>query len=373
MQRYPPPPPVRPFPGGMEEQRSTAGIAASSPQPPHSHPPPPTVSAYTYPQALAGGGQGPPPMHAAQSVQGSVPQFPMYYPPSAPPPSASASTMAMAPPSIGRPVPTIDTSNLGSTNLPPSPHYGLQRSTSFSSTGSGSNTHSTTTGMRRNTSRIDPGQMPRPDKPPVNIVFYTKGAATNNPPSSGGGGATSSSSSSSANRKNPPSCNAIYTAIDTGNATPRHLRCTTVAPPGTRDLLLQTGLPFAIHATPFAAIEEGEESIPLVDLTRLPPETEREKEEDCPPRCTNPKCRAYINPNVIWCQADNGRSWTCNLCLTAGIPVPEWYYAPLDPVTGLRIDRNHRPELSRGSVDFVVGEEYCEKPPKVSYCVHYSL
>jgi hypothetical protein len=150
-------------------------------------------------------------------------------------------------------------------------------------------------------------------------------------------------------------------------------------------------LPFAIHTTPFAAVEEGEEAIPLVDLTRAPGRTqpldrerERQREsdkhnqkveeiEDCPPRCKNLSCRAYINPNVLWCAQDNGRTWTCNLCLTAGNRVPDWYYAPLDPITGLRIDRNYRPELTRGSVDFVVGEEYCDAPPKVNLNVCMSF
>lgn len=55
--------------------------------------------------------------------------------------------------------------------------------------------------------RIDPSQMPRPDKPLVDVVFHTK---------SGSG------------RRNPPSCNSMYTAIDTGNCIPRHMRCTLV-------------------------------------------------------------------------------------------------------------------------------------------------
>ncbi len=168
--------------------------------------------------------------------------------------------------------------------------------------------------------------MPRPDRPPVDLVFHTK---------SGSG------------RRNPPSVNAQYTAIDTGNATPRHIRCTTAAPPCTKDLLNQTGLPLAIHATPFAPVDvtAGEEPIPVVDFLG-----------ESPPRCNNPKCCAYVNPQVVW--TDNGRTWTCNLCGRGGNVVPEWYYAPIDSVSGLRVDRNHRPELVRGSVDYVVGDEY---------------
>ena len=60
---------------------------------------------------------------------------------------------------------------------------------------------------RSDANRIDPSQMPRPDKPLFDVVFHTK---------SGSG------------RRNPPSCNSIYTSIDTGNCIPRHIRSTLV-------------------------------------------------------------------------------------------------------------------------------------------------
>ena len=56
--------------------------------------------------------------------------------------------------------------------------------------------------------RIDPSQMPRPDKPLQDVTFHTK---------SGSG------------RRNPPSCNSLYTAVDTGNCIPRHMRTTLVS------------------------------------------------------------------------------------------------------------------------------------------------
>ena len=69
---------------------------------------------------------------------------------------------------------------------------------------------SPTSGLRRNTdsSRIDPSQMPRPDRPVMDVVFHTK---------SGSG------------RRNPPSCNSLYTTIDTGNCAPRLMRTTLVS------------------------------------------------------------------------------------------------------------------------------------------------
>ncbi len=39
------------------------------------------------------------------------------------------------------------------------------------------------------------------------------------------------------------------------------------------------------------------------------------------------------------------------------------YYCSLDG-SGYRLDRKDRPELSRGSVDFVATHEYCQRPPQ---------
>lgn len=68
--------------------------------------------------------------------------------------------------------------------------------------------HSPASGGGGGGGRIDPSQMPRPDKPMLDVVFHTK---------SGSG------------RRNPPTCNSVYTAVDTGNCIPRHMRCTLVS------------------------------------------------------------------------------------------------------------------------------------------------
>lgn len=69
---------------------------------------------------------------------------------------------------------------------------------------------SPTSGIRRgpDPSRIDPSLMPRPDRPVMDVVFHTK---------SGSG------------RRNPPSCNSLYTTVDTGNCAPRLMRTTLVS------------------------------------------------------------------------------------------------------------------------------------------------
>lgn len=42
--------------------------------------------------------------------------------------------------------------------------------------------------------------------------------------------------------------------------------------------------------------------------------------------------------------------------------VPEFYFSPLE-VNGRRHDASSRPELCRGTVEFVATKEYCEHPP----------
>lgn len=135
-------------------------------------------------------------------------------------------------------------------------------------------------------SRIDPSQMPRPDHPQNGIIYHTRQGL---------------------GRRNPPLSNSIFTAIDTGNCSPRYMRPTMVAPPGSKEILSQIGLPFAVLCTPFATPENGETIVPEVSLEQLPP------------RCT--RCNAYINLYVQW--IDGGDSWVCNMC-TMKNATPSW-------------------------------------------------
>ena len=88
-------------------------------------------------------------------------------------------------------------------------------------------------------------------------------------------------------RKVPPYANDCYQSLDNGNSTPRHMRMTTCAPPGTTLIHKQVKIPFACIATPFAQPENGEAPVPTVSYPN-----------ENPPRCT--RCMAYINCSVKW-------------------------------------------------------------------------
>ncbi|KAG8810772.1 COPII coat Sec23p-Sfb3p heterodimer component, partial [Serendipita sp. 399] len=126
-----------------------------------------------------------------------------------------------------------------------------------------------------------------------------------------------------------------YHAIDQGNSTPRFLRPTIYAIPSSSDLQSTTHVPLGIHVTPLAQQAPEEAPIPVIDFG-----------ETGPPRCTNPECRAYINP---WCNWEGGGlRWVCNLC-GATNDAPAKY---------LSNDATERLELHRGTVDFLAPPTY---------------
>ena len=73
-------------------------------------------------------------------------------------------------------------------------------------------------------------------------------------------------------------------------------------------------------------------------------------------RCA--RCKGYVNCFVKWLQ--DGSKWQCNLCDMIN-DTPQNYYSSLD-ANGYRHDSQNRPELSRGSVDFVGNKDYCVRP-----------
>ena len=118
-------------------------------------------------------------------------------------------------------------------------------------------------------------------------------------------------------------------------------------------MLNKTKLPCSVFVTPFAEpvspispfhLQHPQEApIPLLDGTAGLV------------RCA--ECSAYMNPFMRF--TDGGYHYLCNLC-GAENPTPSWYYGTTNSA-GVRFDRQDRPELSRGTVEYKVGEEFCTR------------
>lgn len=76
------------------------------------------------------------------------------------------------------------------------------------------------------------------------------------------------------------------------------------------------------------------------------------------PRCS--KCRAYVNPFFNFVKS--GYKMICNLCHNED-NVPDYYYKGLDS-NGYVKGIEDCPELTSGTVEFIVNENYSARPPK---------
>lgn len=217
-----------------------------------------------------------------------------------PPPRALSQTIPPVPPAMGHP---SGSGVLGMTQ-PGSPATGSQTS---------------------GTSRIDPNQIPRPLSTSTSLIFETR---TNN----------------QANL--PPSATSDFIVKDTGNCSPRYMRCTLNQIPCSGDLLSTSGMPLALMVQPFALPHPSEEPIQVVDFG-----------ESGPVRCS--RCKGYINPFMRF--IDQGRRFVCNLCGFSN-ETPREYHCNLGP-DGRRRDADERPELCRGTVEFVATKEYMVRDP----------
>ncbi|KAF3099744.1 COPII coat Sec23p-Sfb3p heterodimer component [Orbilia oligospora] len=148
-------------------------------------------------------------------------------------------------------------------------------------------------------------------------------------------------------RHHPPPATTDFMAHDQGNSSPKFARMTLNNVPANTELLAQTGLPLSLILTPLAAQKPEEGPVPVLDFG-----------DTGPPRCR--RCRTYINPFMQF--TGSGAKFVCNMCLFPNNEVSPEYYQPID-AQGRRIDRDSRPELSRGTVEFVVPKEYWAKPP----------
>ncbi len=173
--------------------------------------------------------------------------------------------------------------------------------------------------------RIDPSQIPRwsPEQKsdqPVRRFFTRSGQA-------------------------PPPSTHPFLVVDEGNCSPRFIRVSTNKIANEGELIDQTKLCIGAIIQPLAELPHGEEQPRVVDTGT-----------NGPIRCGT--CRAYINPFFEF--KNNGKTFVCNMCRSSN-PVPDYYMCNLDP-QGRRRDRNDRPELCFGSVDFVAPKDYCVNP-----------
>ncbi|KAJ1256697.1 hypothetical protein BS78_K333200 [Paspalum vaginatum] len=292
-----------------------AAAASSQPMPPSfgaPQQPPPAFTGQTPFGGLRPGGQTP---FAAQSAP-MAQQLPFMGPPraNAPtfgPPSwqtQGAGSGAMQPPMRMPGLPGSMQPNTlvppGTPTIPYSPHAGTQVSTP---------------------SKIDPNQIPRP-MPEASVIIYETRQ---------GGQATV-----------PPAASSEFIVKDTGNCSPRLMRCTVNQIPCTGDLLTTSAMPLALMVQPFALPHPSEEPIQLVDFGEMGPI-----------RCS--RCKAYINPFMRF--VDQGRHFICNLCGFRN-DTPRDYMCNLGP-DGRRRDADERPELCRGTVEFVATKEFLVRDP----------
>lgn len=144
----------------------------------------------------------------------------------------------------------------------------------------------------------------------------------------------------------PPPASIFYRAFDQGNASPKFARLTVNNLPATSDGLNTTSLPLGLVLQPLAPQAGGELPVPVLDFG-----------VSGPPRCR--RCRAYINPFMMF--QSGGNKFVCNLCSYPNETSPEYFCATTP--AGVRVDRDQRPELTRGTVEFVVPKEYWTREP----------
>ncbi|KAI0523034.1 hypothetical protein KFK09_005424 [Dendrobium nobile] len=174
-------------------------------------------------------------------------------------------------------------------------------------------------------STIDPNQIPRPMVDSSVIVFNTRQGNQVN---------------------SPPPATSDFIVKDTGNCSPRLMRCTMNQIPCSGDLLSTSSMPLVLLVQPMAIPNPDEEPIQVVDFGEIGPI-----------RCS--RCKGYINPFMKF--VDQGKRFICNLCGYSN-ETPRDYYMNLGP-DGRRRDAEERPELCRGTVEFVATKEYMVRDP----------
>eukprot|EP00929_Paragymnodinium_shiwhaense_P054194 TRINITY_DN27156_c0_g1_i1.p1 TRINITY_DN27156_c0_g1~~TRINITY_DN27156_c0_g1_i1.p1 ORF type:complete len:1017 (-),score=187.41 TRINITY_DN27156_c0_g1_i1:458-3508(-) len=227
------------------------------------------------------------------------------------PRSASNAAVGTASPSRGERTPG------GTSSTPLSPAARRNHNSSLRSVGTGKNSSS---------SRIDPDQVPRPVGQPDPIkeeggkVYETNKYHV------------------------PPPATAVCTVVDRGSCSCEFIRSTVNQVPAYPSTANTAHVPIALMIQPFAELTPLEAPVPAVDFG-----------EQGPLRCT--RCKAYVNPFFQW--TNFGREVVCNFC-SQRFEVPNDYLCALDD-KGQRRDLADRPELQRGTVDYVAPRDYSDE------------
>ncbi|KAL4571843.1 hypothetical protein LXL04_018608 [Taraxacum kok-saghyz] len=292
------PPPSPPTMGGPFSGQTTP-TPGSPPEnfqrlPPGSHPPP-----FSAPQ------RGPP-MFSAQGQPQASPFGAQPWQQMQPPPPMSGPSPGQPPRMFGMP--------------PPPPSLSNQQSLATISPVMGAGG-----GAATGPSRIDPNQIPRPIPNPSVLIHETRQGNQANP---------------------PPPATSEFIIRDTGNCSPRYMRCTINQIACTTDLLTTSGMQLALLVQPLALPHPSEEPIQIVDFG-----------ESGPVRCS--RCKGYVNPFMKF--VDQGRRFICNFCGFTD-DTPRDYQCNLGP-DGRRRDADERPELCRGTVEFVATKEFMVRDP----------
>lgn len=142
----------------------------------------------------------------------------------------------------------------------------------------------------------------------------------------------------------PPPAGAVCTIVDRGSCSCEFIRCTVNQVPAYPSTANTAHVPVAAICQAFAELTPKEVPVPIVNFG-----------ESGPLRCA--RCKAYINPFFTW--QSQGRETTCNLC-GQRTEVPDDYLCSLDE-RGQRRDHAERPELQRGTVDYVAPRDYSDE------------